>query len=686
MQLVYPKSDKSKDNDTFYGTQIADPYRWLENNDSLETQTWVNQQNQLTNTYLSKVKDQDKIKTRLQNLYNYEKNSAPKFIKNKAYFWYNSGQFNQSILCTSNNFSNPKKTIILDPNLLSKTDNISVDQISFSKNCQYLAYATAKNGSDWLTVSVLDLENNQTLKDNVEWLKRSNICWFKDGFFYSRLPKPSPEKLLTAKDTDHRLYYHKLGTNQDVDILIYHDPQGIEIDIRAQITSDEKYLILRRGQTEMSWAASIALLDNVTDLRNLKFKTLADSYQNSFELVDSVGDKLYFLTDFKADNNCIIEVNFNNLTQENWQTVIPKTKDKLEQALLLDNQIICNYIKNASSQLQVYNLENKSNFEIPLETIGKVSQITFNHLKSEIYYSFATFCRPTSIYKFNLDTNITTLVKQPKVDFNPNDFETKQIWYESKDGTKIPMFITHQKGLILDSNRPTWVFGYGGFNISILPDFSPFRIPFLENGGVFCLANIRGGGEFGQNWYQSATKLNKQKSYDDFINGCKYLIDNKYTNSEKLIIEGGSNGGLLVAACMTQKPDLFGIVICHVPVTDMLRFQHFTEGGTWVSDFGDINESKEQFEYILKYSPLHTTKKANYPATLVLTADHDDRVVPLHSFKFTAILQAAQTSKRPILIRIDTKSGHGGGKATSSLIAEKADILGFIEQNINSRK
>ncbi|EGJ35446.1 MULTISPECIES: prolyl oligopeptidase family serine peptidase [Moorena] len=678
--LNYPKSRKADQVDDYHGTLVADPYRWLEDPDSEETKAWVEAQNQVTFGYLSEIPTRETLKQRITKLWNYEKYSTP-FKKGDRYFYFkNDGLQNQSVLYTLTSLD-AEPTLLLDPNSLSEDGTVALSGLAFSKDGKLLAYGLSRSGSDWQEWQVREVETGLDLSDQIKWVKFSGASWTDDnqGFFYSRFDEPNEATKLEDLNYYQKLYYHKLGTPQSEDSLIYERPDQKEWGFSGQVTEDGNYLII-----------TVFL---GTDPKNLVFyKNLQDpdspvvelinEFDASYSFIGNDQSVFWFRTDLDAPRSRVIAIDTNHPAQAQWQEVIPQADETLEGVGLLNNQFVADYLKDAHSSIKIFDLDGSFVREVELPGIGSVGGFNGLRYDTETFYSYTSFTTPATIYRYDMVSGESTIFRQPQVDFNPDDYETKQVFYPSKDGTQVPMFITHKKGLPLDSNNPTYLYGYGGFNISITPNFSISNLVWMEMGGVYAVANLRGGGEYGEDWHQSGTKLNKQNVFDDFIGAAEWLIGAQYTSPQKLAIAGGSNGGLLVGACMTQRPDLFGAALPAVGVLDMLRFHKFTIGWAWCSDYGSP-DNPEEFKALYAYSPLHNLKPGTaYPPTLITTADHDDRVVPAHSFKFAAALQEAHEGEQPVLIRIETKAGHGAGKPTSKIIEEIADKWAFLVRRL----
>ena len=679
--FVYPSSRKADQVDDYHGTKVADPYRWLENPDSEETKAWVEEQNQITFSYLGEIPVREQIKQRLTQLWNYEKYGSP-FKEGDRYFYFkNDGLQNQSVLYTLTSLD-AEPTVLLDPNTLSEDGTIALSGLSITEDGKLMAYGLSTSGSDWIEWKVRDVETGNDLSDHLKWVKFSGTSWTHDGegFFYSRYDEPNEATKLEDINYYQKLYYHKLGTPQSEDILIYHRPDQKEWMFGAGVTEDGRYLIIS--------------IDRGTDPKNLVLYKdlqtpdspvveLISEFEANYSFIDNDGSVFWFRTDLDAPRGRVIAIDSNKPTRDNWQEIIPQADETLEGVGLLNNQFVADYLKDARSSIKIFNLDGSFIREVELPGIGSAGGFGGKRYDTETFYTFTSFTTPGTIYRYNMVSGESTLFRKPNVAFNPDEYETKQVFYSSKDGTQVPMFITHKKGLQLDGNNPTLLYGYGGFNVSLTPSFSVSRLVWMEMGGVYALPNLRGGGEYGEEWHQAGTKLNKQNVFDDFIAAAEWLINNKYTQPAKLAINGGSNGGLLVGACMTQRPDLFGAALPAVGVMDMLRFHKFTIGWAWCSDYGSP-ENLDEFKALYAYSPLHNLKPGTpYPATMITTADHDDRVVPAHSFKFAAALQEAHTGEKPVLIRIETKAGHGAGKPTTKIIEELADEWAFLVRSLD---
>ncbi|MEE9437567.1 MAG: prolyl oligopeptidase family serine peptidase [Saprospiraceae bacterium] len=676
-KIEYPHTRMGDVVENYHGNNLPDPFRWLEDDNSEETVNWVKSQNITTNIFLDRIPFVEKITKRLQQLWDYEKYGSPFKEGDMYYYFKNNGLQNQYVLYGSKAIKE-EGVVVLDPNKFSDDGTASLGGMSFNSDGTKLAYMISEGGSDWRTIYVKDIITGELLIDKVNWVKFSGVSWKGDGFYYSRYPEPKEGDELSSANSFHALYYHKLGEDQSKDKLIFVDKDHPQRNVYGGTTDDERFLIISTSESTSGNAFSIIDLNKNPD----KIKVIEDAFDNDFSLIDNNDGKLYILTNKDAPKQKLISIDVNNSEESNWKTIIPESEDPLSSVSIVGGKIFASYMHNASSLVKIYTLEGQYVSNLKLPGIGSGGSVRGKKNDKIGFYSFTSFTRPSTIYSLNMETLESEVFRQPTVDFDSDAYETNQIWYKSKDGTEIPMFVTKKKTVKLNGNNPTLLYGYGGFNISITPSFSLTRLPFLENGGIYVVANIRGGGEFGKEWHKAGTLENKQNVFDDFIAAAEYLITNKYTNSKKLAIEGGSNGGLLVGACMTQRPELFAVAFPRVGVLDMLRYDKFTIGWAWATDYGK-SEDPKAFDYLIKYSPLHNVNNVAYPATMVMTADHDDRVVPAHSFKFIAELQKKHTGKTPVLIRIETAAGHGAGKPTSKVIEEAADALGFLLFNMN---
>jgi len=680
-KYVYPSAKKGEQVDDYHGTKISDPYRWLEDLDSADTKQWVEAQNRLTNAYLAEIPARKRIKERLTKLWNFERFGIPFREGNRYFYTKNDGLQNQSVLYTVASLSDEPR-VLLDPNKLSADGTVALAGTAISRDGKLMAYGLATSGSDWSEWRVRNVETGQDLPDTIKWVKFSGASWTTDGkgFFYSRYDEPKAGAGdLSGVNEFQKLYYHRLGTPQAEDALIYERKDQKDWGFSGDVTEDGRYLIIH------VWVGTDA--KNRIYYKDLQAKDgavvkLLDDFDAAYNFIDNDGPVFWFATDKDAPRYKVIAVDTRKPERANRKVVIPEAAETIDGVNVLNDMFVVSYLKDAHSQVKVHKLDGTFVREVELPGIGSTSGFSGKRTDKETFYAYASFTTPYPIYRYDLTTGKSTIFRQPKVDFNPNEYETKQIFYKSKDGTRVPMFITHKKGLKLDGTNPTLLYGYGGFNVSETPAFSISRLVWMEMGGVFALANLRGGGEYGKDWHEAGMKLKKQNVFDDFIAAAEWLISNKYTSTPKLAIQGGSNGGLLVGAVITQRPDLFGAALPAVGVMDMLRFSKFTIGAAWASDYGSPDNA-EEFKALYAYSPLHNLKAGvSYPPTLITTADHDDRVWPGHSFKFAAAMQAAQGGDAPVLIRIETKAGHGAGKPTSKIIEEYADIWGFLVRTL----
>ncbi len=669
----YPETRKDTVVDDYFGTKVPDPYRWLEDDNSEETKAWVDAQNKVTFEYLHKIPFRQKIIDRLTEVLNYERYSVP-FKKAGKYFYFkNDGLQNQSVLYMQDNL-NAEPEVLLDPNKLSDDGTVALANLAISKDGKYMAYSVARGGSDWNEIYVKNIETKEDLKDKIERVKFSGISWKENGFYYSRYPEPDKGKDLTEANKYQKVYYHKIGTPQSEDKLIFEDKEHPERMFSASVTDDENYLIISFSETT---SGNGLYFKNLED--DSEFKLIADGFDYDYYVIDDNDGKFLILTNENAPRYKLISYDSANGNKED---IIPEKEEVLRSVSIGGNKLIANYMQDARSKILMYDTEGKNETELQLPGIGSASGFSCEKNDTVAFYSFTSYTFPSVIFKYNFNTGKSEVYKKPEIKgVNLDDYVTEQVFFTSKDGTKVPMFITHKKDIKLDGNNPTLLYAYGGFNISITPRFSASRLIWLENGGVYAVANIRGGGEYGEEWHKAGTLQNKQNVFDDFVAAAEYLIDKKYTSPKKLVIEGGSNGGLLMGAVTNQHPELFAVTLAHVGVMDMLRYQYFTIGRAWSADYG-LSEDSVMFEYLYKYSPVHNVKKGvEYPAVLVLTADHDDRVVPAHSFKYIATLQNTYIGKHPVLIRIEKKAGHGAGKPIAKQIEEAADIYAFAFKN-----
>ncbi len=744
-QLTYPPTAKGDVVETLHGVPIADPYRWLEDLDSPETAAWVEAQNKVTFAYLGEIPQRETIKQRLTTLWNYERFGPPFHEGDRYFFTRNDGLQNQSVWYTVEKLDGTPREL-LNPNALSADGTVAVGTVSVSEDGRHFAYGLSSAGSDWVEVKVRDIESGQDAADHLKWIKFSGLSWMKDGsgFFYTRYDEPKDDNPLTALNKWPKVYFHKLGDPQDKDTLVYERPDEPEWGFGAGVTEDGRYLILSVSQgTERKnrlffrdlkaggvavkpgdldrkireletqardqWATYYAEKDKTADaarkaqarideLRAARralvkaaagqahgFVELLTEFDAEYDFVGNDAGLFYFRTDNAAPRGRIIAIDTSKPARESWKELVPQSADTLQGVNMVNDQFIAIYLKDAHTQVRLFDPAGKPVREVELPGIGSAGGFGGKRSDKETFYTFSGFTTPGTVYHYDLTTGKSTVWKQPKVDFNPDEYETRQVFYNSKDGTRIPMFIVHRKGIVLDGNNPTYLYGYGGFNIPLTPGFSVSNLVWMEMGGVFAIANIRGGGEYGKEWHDAGRLTKKQNCFDDFCAAAEWLIANKYTQPAKLGIGGGSNGGLLVGACMTQRPELFGAAMPQVGVMDMLRFHKFTIGWAWTSDYGNPDKP-EDFKVALAYSPLHNLKPGvKYPSTLITTGDHDDRVVPAHSFKFAAALQAAHAGENPVLIRIETRAGHGAGKPTTKIIEEQSDRWAFLVRTLGMR-
>ncbi len=676
--LKYPITKKVDTVDTYFGTEVKDPYRWLEDDRSTETENWVTAQNEVTFGYLNTIPFRSQLKERLTTLWNYEKIGAPFTEGDYTYFYKNDGLQNQYVLYRFKN-EGDQPEVFLDPNTFSKDGTTSLGGLSFSKNGKLLAYAISEGGSDWRKVIIKNAETKEIIEDTLVDVKFSGLSWKgNEGFYYSSYDKPKGSEL-SAKTDQHKLYYHKLGTTQKEDTLIFGGTaEQKHRYVGGTVTEDDRYLLIR---------ASVSTSGNKLFIKDLSkpnspLTTIVGHTDSDTSLIDNVGSTLYLSTNLDAPNKKIVTVDASQPTPEYWKDFIPETENVLSPSTG-GGYFFAEYMVDAVSKVVQYDYKGALIREISLPGVGSVGTMSAKKEEKELYYLFTNYKTPGSIYKYDIAQGTSSLYRKPTIDFNPDAYESKQVFYTSKDGTKVPMIITHKKGLELTGNNPTILYGYGGFNVSLTPAFSITNAVWMEQGGIYAVPNLRGGGEYGKKWHDAGTKMQKQNVFDDFIAAAEYLIANNYTSSEYLAIRGGSNGGLLVGATMTQRPELAKVALPAVGVLDMLRYHTFTAGAGWAYDYGTAEESPAMFEYLKKYSPVHNVSaKTTYPATLITTGDHDDRVVPAHSFKFAAALQEEQTGSNPTLIRIETNAGHGAGTPVSKTIEQYADIFGFTLYNM----
>ncbi len=679
IDVTYPQTQKDTSViDDYFGTKVADPYRWLENDTSAETAAWVAAENKVTQDYLKQIPFRDAIGKRYEHLFNYEKFSAPTREGKYNYYSKNSGLQNQYVM-----YREPVEggaaELFLDPNTFSKDGTTSLAGINFSKDGSMAAYNISEGGSDWQKIIVMDAINKKQVGDTMQNIKFSGASWKgNEGFFYSTYERPKEGSFLAGKTDNHKLFFHKIGTAQKDDKLIYSGTKESIRYIGAGVSENQHWLFIYCANA--TYGNSLLVLDLTNP--NATVKTMVADMKNTHGVVDVDDQNVYIQTDRNAPTGKLMVAPIATPEEANWKVLVDAKPEVLSTSSA-GGFLFCSYLKDAVSKVYQYDKTGKQIREIALPGLGSASGFGGKADDKELFYGYTSYTTPYSIYKMDIATGKAELYKQPKVEFKPEEYESKQVFYPSKDGTKIPMIITYKKGLVLDGNNPCLLYAYGGFSVSLTPFFSTSNIILLENGGIYAVPNLRGGGEYGEAWHEQGIKTKKQNVFDDFMAAAQYLTDNKYTSKEKLAIEGGSNGGLLVGACITQKPDMCKVAFPAVGVMDMLRYHKFTAGAGWAYDYGTSADSKEMFEYLYKYSPVHNVKPAAYPATMVTTADHDDRVVPAHSFKFAANMQEKQTGTNPVLIRIETKAGHGAGRSTQQVIAEETDKWSFLFYNMN---
>jgi len=679
--IVYPATMKTDTVDDYHGVKIADPYRWLEDDHSEATAAWVKEENAVTNAYLAKIPFRDAIKQRLSVLWNYPKTGAP-FREGEYYYYYkNDGLQNQSVLYRQKGLEGAPE-VFLDPNKLSASGTTALGSVSFSNDHRYAAYLLSGAGSDWQQAFVMDVATKTLLPDKLEWIKFSGLSWKGEGFYYSRYDAPDEKNRLSQKNEFQKVYFHRLGTSQEQDELVYVDKEHPLRNANVSVTEDERFLIL---QTSEGTSGAEIWYRDLQNAAQKDFKLLIKGFDFQPGVIDNIGGKLLVHTNHDAPNYKVVLVDPEHPEKENWQTIVPEKPEVLSSAGVAAGHLFVGYLKDASERMYQYEIGPGAKAvprEVILPGIGSVTG--FNGKKDDkvLFYSFNSFTTPGTIYKYDVASGKSTLYTRPTLNFNPDEYETRQVFFNSKDSTRVPIFLSYKKGLQLNGRNPVLLYGYGGFNIPMTPGFSPSNLLFMEQGGIYAVVNLRGGSEYGEAWHKAGMLEHKQNVFDDFIGAAEYLVQQKYTNTSRIAIRGGSNGGLLVGACMTQRPDLFKVALPAVGVMDMLRYQQFTIGWAWAVEYGR-SDNPEQFSYLLKYSPLHNLKPGTaYPATLVTTADHDDRVVPAHSFKFAATLQACQAGPNPVLIRIETQAGHGSGKPTSKQIDEATDVWAFTLYNL----
>ena len=674
-QVKYPVTEKGDVVENYHGTEIADPYRWLEFDTAENVKAWVVEQNKVTYDFLEKIPARKIFKKRLEEIFDYPKVGSPQKVGEYYFYYKNSGLQNQAVIYYKKGLDG-KEQVFIDPNALSDNGTVSIGLAGFSADNKYATYSVSQAGSDWQEFRVMEIASKKEMNDVLKWVKFSGATWYKDGFFYSRYPTPAVGKELSATNEYHTVYYHKMGDAQDKDKLIYTDKKNPLRYHYVQLTEDEKYLILYVSSGTNGFETHFKPVDAAGG-----FKPLFTGFENKSNVIDHIDGKFLVHTDVDAPRYRVIGVDPNKTAKENWIEVIPQNENLLEGVTLGGGKMFAQYLKDVTTRIYQMDLTGKIEHEIEFPGLGTAGGLGGKKDDMNMFYTFTSFTYPTTIFNYDVKTGKSTVFYRPELKFNPDDFTSEQVFYPSKDGTKIPMFIVYKKGMKKTGKNPTLLYAYGGFNVNLTPSFSVSIIPVLEQGGVYALANLRGGGEYGEEWHQAGMFGKKQNVFDDFITAAEYLIKKKYTSSDYLAISGGSNGGLLVGACMTQRPELYKVAFPAVGVLDMLRFHKFTVGFGWVAEYGSSDDA-EQFNYLLKYSPLHNVKEMAYPATMVLTGDHDDRVVPAHSFKFIAALQEKHKGKSPVLVRIETDAGHGAGKPTGKVIEELADKWAFMFFNM----
>ena len=683
--LDYPVTAKVDVVDDYHGTMVEDPYRWLEDTESEETASWIAAENRVTFAFLESIPEREAIRQRLTELWDYERFGVPFREADSYFFFKNDGLQNQSVLYSQPGLGGEAR-VLLDPNALSDDGTVALTNAEVTRSGEYLGYGTAAAGSDWREFHVRRISDGVDLPDRIRWVKFSALSWTADdaGFFYSRFPEANAEDSLLAPNRNQKLYYHRIGTAQTEDQLVYERPDQPEWGFGASVTEDGRYLVIRvsHGTDRRERIYYKDLADGEAPRLDGHVVRLLDDFDASYNFVGNVGSRFYFVTDLDAPRQRLIAIDIDRPERDAWIEVLPEGQEVLQSAWIIAGRVVGRYLKDAHSRIRIFGLDGTRERELELPTLGSVGTVSGKPDGDEMFYSFTSFLYPTTVFRYDFRTGESGVFRRPQVDFDPSEYETRQVFYSSRDGTRVPMFITHRRGLELDGRNPTLLYGYGGFNISLTPSFSISNLVWLEMGGVYAVANLRGGGEYGDDWHQAGMKENKQNVFDDFIAAAEFLIERGYTSSERLAIAGGSNGGLLVGAAMTQRPELFGATLPAVGVMDMLRYHKFTIGWAWVSDYGSADDP-DGFDYLYAYSPYHNlTAGTCYPPTLVTTADHDDRVVPGHSFKFAARLQELQSCENPVLIRVETKAGHGAGKPTSKRIEEAADRWAFLVKTL----
>jgi prolyl oligopeptidase len=681
MQYEYPQTRKIDHVDTYHGTKVADPYRWLEDDTSPDTAAWIEAQNKVTFAYLDKIPYRAALRARLDKLYNYAKYSAPSRKGEYFFFRKNDGLQNQSVLYIQKGIDG-KPEVLIDPNKLSDDGTVVLNAFAPSKDAKLAVYGLSRSGSDWQEYNVLDLTTRKPLSDKIEWVKVSGVAWRGNGFYYSRYPQPDKGKELSSINENHQVFYHRIGTPQSQDELVYEDTKNPQRFHTLQTTEDERFAILDISDRGTGKQGNAIMVMDLSKPGARFTPLIPEISDDTYGVLENVRGELLVFTDNKAPNGRVVRINPANPSPANWTTIIPEKSDTIDSVSVAGGKVIATYMKDVASKAYVHNLEGTLENEIPLPGLGAASGFGGNMDDRFIFYTYTSFTYPTSIFRYDIASRKSSIFRAPEIPgLDINAYETKQVFYTSKDGTKVPMFLTHKKGLVLDGNNPTLMYGYGGFQIATTPGFNSLRIALLEQGFVYASVNMRGGSEYGEAWHDAGTKTKKQNVFDDFIAAAEWLIANKYTSPARLAVQGGSNGGLLVGAVINQRPELFRVAIPQVGVMDMLRFHKFTIGWNWIADYGS-SDNPEEFTALYAYSPLHNIKQGQkYPATLITTADHDDRVVPAHSLKYAATLQEKASKENPVLIRVETKSSHGASNVTKQIDAT-ADIYAFIMYNL----
>ena len=679
----YPETKRENVVEEIFGVAVPDPYRWLETDvrESSEVADWVTQQNEVTFGYLKKLPYRDEIEQRLTKLWNYEKYSAPFKAGGRYYFSKNDGLQNQSVVYRQDRLD-AEPVVLLDPNQWSAEGVAALTGLQFTENGKHVAFGRADKGSDWQIWQVMEIESGKILDDEIRWIKFGGVQWSHDesGFYYSRFPEVKEGEEFQSLNFNQKIYFHRLGDSQADDRLVLETPDEPKWSLSPTVTEDGKFLIVT---ISVGTANKYRIKYQRLDQPEAPFVDLIDNFDHEFNFIGNEGDTLFFMTDWQTPRKSVIAINVNHPEQAAWRRIIPEAKETLQGVSLVGNTFFADYLEDAKSSVKLFALDGKHLRDVELPGIGSAGGFGGRRDHDETFYSFSSFNTPPQNYRYDLASGTSTLLRTAQVDFDPADYEVKQVFFQSKDGARVPMFICHKKGIELDGKNPTLLYGYGGFAISLTPSFSISRLQWMEMGGVFAMPNLRGGGEYGEEWHQAGIKTRKQNVFDDFIAAGEWLVENQYTSPQHLAIQGGSNGGLLVGACLTQRPDLFGACLPAVGVMDMLRFQKFTAGRYWTDDYGSAEESESEFKALLAYSPYHNLRNGTaYPPTLVTTADTDDRVVPGHSFKFAARIQEAQGGSAPVMIRIETKAGHGAGKPTSKQIEEIADQWAFLVKHL----